>query len=173
MGYNVTGRTGSVLDVRADGAVPLYEANEPEAFSWTSVTVDPAANDTIIYVRNDSTSKHLHITDMYIYSDVPSAIDFFLPAYVVATGTAITGVCLNRANVTVAPATALGITTGDTLANIFATLYTNETTTDQWGQWLRTDGLLVLGYHDAVGIAIVAAATNSQAAVFGYFHDNH
>ena len=173
MGYNVTGRTGSVLDVRADGAVPLYKADEPEVFSWTSATANIDANDTAILVTNDSTSKHLHITDMYVYSDVPSALDFFCPVYATITGTAITGICLNRASTTVAPVTALGDTTGDTLANIFATLYSNETATDQHGVWLKLNGLLTLGYHDSAAIAIVAASAVANAAIIGYFHDNH
>ena len=169
----IVGSSGQNLDVRSDGAVPLFQAEENEVFSWTSVTADIDANDTVILVTNDSTTKHLHITDMYVYSDVPSAIDFFTPAFATFSGTAITGIALNRTGVTVAPATALGDSAGDTLANIFATLFTNETVTDQFGVWLRLNGLLSLGFHDSAAIAIVEASAVSNSVIMGYYHDNH
>ena len=167
------GRTRQTMDVRGDGAASTHRVEEDEAFSWTAGTVVPTTADTIILVTNDSTTKHLHITSMYLYTDIATTLDFFSPAYGTFTGTAITGIALNRTAVTVAPATALGITSGDTLANIFATLYTRETATDQEGIWLHLDGLMVLGYHDSVGIAIVGNAGTSNAAIFGYYHDNH
>ena len=169
----LAGRDGQLLNVNARGSAQIYHAEEPEAFGWTSITKNIDANDTAILITNTSTSKHLHIVRAYAYTDVPSAIDFFLPAYAAFTGTAITGVPLNRTSVTVAPVVALGDTTGDTLANILATLYTNETTTDQFGVWLELDGLLTLGYHDSFGIAFVAEPAVTNSAVIGYFHDNH
>jgi len=169
----IIGRTSQTMDVRSDGAVSTHKVEEDEAFGWTSVTANIDANDTAILVTNDSTTKHLHIVSMYAYADAPTAVDFFTPAYATITGTAITGIALNRSAVTIAPATALGDTTGDTLANIFATLYTNETTTDQHGVWLQLDGLLVLGYHDSAAIAIVAEPAVTNAAIIGYYHDNH
>lgn len=173
MANTILGRTGKIMDVRSDGAASVHPQEENEFFSWTSVTANVDANDTIILVTNDSTTKHLHITDAYIYSDVSSAVDFFTPAFAAFTGTAITGVAMNRTAVTIAPATALGDTTNDTLANIFATLHTNETEGDQFGVWLPLDGLMVLGFHDSIAIAIVAASAIANSVVMGYFHDNH
>ena len=167
------GRDGSLLNVSNEGAAHVYKYEEPEMFSWTSVTADIDANDTVILLTNDSTTKHLHIVRAYAYTDVPSAVDFYAPAYAAITGTAITGVCLNRTAITTAPVTCLGDTTGDTLTNILATLYTNETTTDQNGVWLNLDGLLILGYHDIFAIALVAEPTVTNSAIFGYFHNNH
>ena len=169
----IIGRTGQTMGIRSDGAVTTHRVEEEEAFSWTAATAVPTTADTAILVTNDSTTKHLHITSLYCYVDIATTLDFFAPAFAAFTGTAITGVALNRTGVTVAPATALGITTGDTLANIFATLYTRETATDQEGIWLHLDGLMVLGYHDSVGIAIVGNAGTYNAAVMGYYHDNH
>jgi len=169
----ILGRTGETLDVRSDGAVPLYKAEECEVFSWTSTTKDIAANETVITLTNDSDDKHLHITSMYVYSDVPSAVDFFVPAYAAFTGTAITGIALNRTAVTVAPATAVGDSDDTTLANIFATLYTNETTTDQHAVRIELGGLLILGYHDTAAMAIVENSAICNGVIMGYYHDNH
>ncbi len=169
----IQGRDGSLLNVSDAGAAHVHRYEEPEMFAWTSVTADIDGNDTVILLQNDSTTKHLHITKTYAYTDVPSAVDFFAPAYAVITGTAITGVCLNRTAITTAPVTCLGDTTGDTLANIMATLYTNETAGDQHGVWLDFGGLLILGYHDIFAIALVAAPAVTNAAIFGYFHTNH
>ncbi len=169
----IIGRTGQTMDVRSDGAATTHIVEEDEAFSWTSVTADIDDNDVVILVTNDSTTKHLHIVSMYGYSDVPSAWDFFTPAYGTLTGTAITGIALNRTSVTVAPATAYGDETGSSLANIFATLYSNETATDQFAVQLDLDGLLILGYHDSAAINIVAASAVSNSVIMGYYHDNH
>lgn len=173
MANTIVGRTSNIMDVRDDGAASVHPAEENEFFSWTSVTADIDGNDTVILVTNDSADKHLHITDAYVYSDVPSALDFFTPAFGTFTGTAITGVAMNRTAVTIAPATALGDTTGDTLANIFATLYSNETAGDQFGVWLPLGGLMVLGYRDSIAIAIVEASAVANGVIMGYFHDNH
>ncbi len=169
----IIGRTGQTMDIRGDGAVTTHRVEEDEAFGWTSATANIDANDTVILVTNNSDTKHLHIEQMYVYSDVPSALDFFSPAFATFTGTAITGVAMNRAATTVAPVTALGDTSGDTLANIFATLYSNETAGDQHGVWLNLDGGLILGYHDSAAIAIVAASAVANGYISGYFHDNH
>ncbi len=169
----IIGRNGGAMDVRSDGAATTHQVEEDEVFSWTSVTANIDANDTVILVTNDSTTKHLHITSMYVYSDVPSAIDFFTPAFAAFTGTAITGIALNRTDVNIAPATALGDSSGDTLANIFAKLFTNETATDQFAVQLDLDGLLILGYHDSAAIAIVEASAVANSVIMGYYHDNH
>ncbi len=173
MSNTILGRNGEIMDVRLDGAASVHPQEENEFFSWTSVTANVDANDTIILVTNDSSAKHLHITDAYVYSDVPSALDFFTPAFAAFTGTAITGVALNRTAVTIAPATALGDTSGDTLANIFATLHSNETAGDQFGVWLPLGGLMVLGFHDSIAISIVEASAVANSVIMGYFHDNH
>lgn len=172
MGSTLLGRTGNAASVRDDGALTTHQVEEDVMFSWTSATANIAANECIITLTNDSTTQHLHITAMYAYSDVPSALDFFAPAFAAFTGTAITGVALNRTAVTVAPATAVGDSADTTLANIFATLYSNETAGDQFGVWLQLDGLLILGYHDTVAMAVVAESAVANGVIMGYYHDN-
>ncbi len=172
MANTILGRSGDIMDVRSDGAASTHAAEEVEFFSWTSATKNIDDNDVIILVTNDSDEKHLHITDAYAYTDVPTALDFYTPAYAAFTGDAITGVALNRTAVTIAPATALG-DSNDTLANIFATLYSNETAGDQFGVWLHLGGLMILGYHDSIGINVVAASAVANGVIMGYFHTNH
>ncbi len=172
MTITIRGRTGSIMDVRLDGAASVHPAEENDFFSWTSATKNIDDNDVVILVTNDSTSKHLHITDAYAYSDVSTEVDFYTPAFATFTGDAITGVALNRTAVTIAPATALG-DSNDTLANIFATLHTNETEADQFGVWLNLGGLMILGYQDSIAINLVAASTVANGVIMGYFHDNH
>ncbi len=177
MANTILGRTGNIMDVRLDGAAAIHKPEEVEAFGWTTLTLtggtDLAANETALLVTNDSTTKHLHITQMYIYSDVPSAFDFHCPVYGTFTGTAVTGVALNRSSTTIAPATAYADETGSALANIFATLYSNETAGDQHAVKLNLDGMLILGFHNSAAIAIVANPALVNAAIVGYFHTNH
>ena len=143
-----------------------------EAFSWTAATADLAAADTALLVANVNTAgKLLHITKTYVYSDVPTRIQFHVPAYPTLAGTAVTGVCLNRAKA-LDPASyslAYADETGNTQGSIILVLDTNELTTDQFGVLYDFEGSVILPYKGCFGIDIVGDSAAFDAHIEGYF----
>jgi len=179
---NIVGLSGNIADVDSNNklivaasilpAIAASAHEDREAYAWTSVTANIDATDTAILLCNNSTSKHLHVTKAYIYSDVPSQLQFHFPAYPTLAGTAITGMALNRTSGIVADATCIGDETGNTQANIFLTISSNELTTDQHGIWVNLEGAVILGYHDCIAIDVVAEAAAYNAGFIGYFHSH-
>ncbi len=166
------GASGSQAEVDKREALLTFNVDEKQYFGWTSVTADIDAGDTAILITNDSDSKHLHIVRAYIYTDVHTQVLFNLPSFGTFTGTAIAGIPLNRAAISVAPATAWGDETGNDSSNVLARLSTNELTTGQFALWAEFDGKVKLGFHDSFSIDIVAEPAAYYSFVLGYFHDN-
>jgi len=167
----VMGASGSQVEVERNSLL-TYNPDEAEAFAWTSATANLAAGGTAILVTNVSTSKHLHIQRAYIYSDVHSAVLLTLPAYATFTGTAITGIPLNRSAISIAPAIAWGNETGNASDGVFARTSTTELDTGQYGEWIELNGIVKLGYRDSFAMDIVADSGAFYSMVLGYFHDN-
>ena len=144
------------------------------AYSWTAVTADLAAGATALLVTNTSTTKKLHITKVYIYVDVPSVIKVHCPAYVAPAGTSVVGVNMNRSKGSLAEAVATANETNNVFAqtNVILSVASNELTTDQYGQWLDFEGALILGYHDSVGVDVIADSAAFQCSIFGYYHED-
>jgi len=176
----IAGRTGNILNVVSKGRLPVQASGESEfaasswidgdAYCWATATADIAATETAILLCNNSTTKHLHIVKAYMYSDVPTQLQWHFPAYPTLAGTAITGVNLNRTSKNVAPASCYADETGNTQANIFMTVSTNEVTGDQRGLWLDFESAIILYYHDCIAMDVVADGAAFEAAIFGYFH---
>lgn len=159
------------LQTRAVSVSAIHEASlSGEAFSWNSVTADIAATETALLVRNDSSSKKLVIEKLYVYSDVPTAIDVHLvTATFTIAGTAVVGVCLNKASATVADATAKTDETGNTQGDIIVTLHTPELTTAAESIEYDFNGSVILGQNQAIGVDIVADSAAFECTIVGYF----
>jgi hypothetical protein len=142
-----------------------------EAFSWTAATADLAAADTALLVANIHSTKKLYVTKLYVYSDVPTRIQINLPAYPTLAGTAVTGICLNRAKALDVAAYALAYAdeTGNTQANIIKVLVSNELATDQFGVYWDFDGGLILPYRGCVGVDIVTDSGAFDCSIEGYY----
>ncbi|MHC4215827.1 MAG: hypothetical protein ACYSWP_20960, partial [Planctomycetota bacterium] len=113
-GYKAEVNSSNQLQTRAVQVSALHNASlNSEAYSWNAVTEDLAAAGTALAVRNDSDSKYLVIEKIYIRTNVTNAIDIHLiTSTYTSAGTAVTGVCLNKAKPTVADATAHANETG-------------------------------------------------------------
>jgi hypothetical protein len=144
-------------------------SEEGGAFAWTAATADLAAADTALLVANNSQTKKLRITKIYVYSDVPTRVQIHLPAYPTLAGTVVTGVCLNKSLNKVADASAYADETGNTQGNIIKVLDTNELTTDQFGVSWDFEGAVILGYHDSIAVDIVGDSAAFGCSVEGYF----
>ena len=148
----------------------LQDASESgEAYSWAAVTANLGAGGTALCVVNTSTTKDLVIEKVYCWSDVASDIDIHLPAVATWAGTAVTGVCLNRELSKTADAVAYANETGNTQANLVATLHTNETATDIHGLEYDLQGGVILGYNDAIAVDIAADSGAFTCNIVGYY----
>ena len=152
-----------------------YAAREGDAYTWTAISADIDTGDTALYVVNDSTTKGLYITKIYMWADVPAQFKIHCPAYVLpAGGQVVVGVNMNRTAGAAAQATSRADETGNVFAaaNVITTLHTNELTTDIRGQWVDYGGALILGYHDSVAVDIIGESAAFECTIMGYFHND-
>jgi len=175
----ITGDTGNnagvsdalQLQTRAVSVSAIHEASlNGKAFAWNAVSADVAGGATALAVRNDSTTEYLVIDKIYVYSDVATAVDVHLvTATYTSAGTAVTGVCLNKAKATVATATAHANETGNTQGNIIITLHTPELTTSAESVVYDFDGAVVLGQGQAIGVDLVEDSAAFECTIIGYY----
>jgi len=166
--YRIMGLSGSQVDVIGNSLV-TYEPDITEAFAWTTATANIAGGACALLVTNRSSSKDLYIARAYIFSDKAGAVLFTLPTYGAFTGTAVTGIPLNRSAISIAPATAYANETVNTSENVFARISTTELDTGQYGEWLELDGKVQLGYRDSIGIDIVVDSGAFYSMIIGYY----
>ena len=172
-GYNAEVNSDNQLVTRAVSISALHQASlNSEAFAWNAVTADIAGAETALCVRNDSSTKYLVIDKLYVYSDVPTAVDVHLvTANFTAAGTAVVGVCLNKASATIADATAKADETGNTQGDIILTLHTPELTTAAESVSYDFEGAVILGDDQAIGVDIVADSAAFECTIIGHYID--
>ena len=135
------------------------------AYSWFNATYDSDALDTVLTVCNDHTGgQNLHIERVDFSADTASQYVVHLPTYATWAGTAVTGTNLNANSSNVAVATAKGDETGQatrgTVIGNGSILASGESQ-----NWMY----VTLGYHKAIGVDIVAAATGTLVTIWGYY----
>ena len=143
-----------------------------DAYSWTAISSDIDAGDTALYVCNNSTTKNLYIQRIYVWSDTYTQFKIHLPAYVTpAGGTEVVGKNLNTTSGKIADATARADETSNVFAaaNTICTVRNNEVGTDQFGQWIEFDGAIVLGYHKALAIDVIAELAAYECTIMGFY----
>jgi hypothetical protein len=146
-----------------------------DAYSWTAVSANLAANETALCVVNDSTTKWLVISKAYVWSDVATQIKFHLPAAATWSGTAVVGKNLNTNFADSAPASGYADETGTTFAaantieTVYAPLSTNGESTTSLGVWVDFKDAVILGRNEALAADIVADSGAFECCFFGYF----
>lgn len=135
------------------------------AFSWTSVTYDYDAADSILTVCNDDPSLKLNMEAVDLYSDTITEYVIHNPAYATWAGTSVTGKNLNLDSNLTATATATADETGQATqggkicsGNILA-----DSVTRIWLPKVR------LGYHKAISVDYVDAGTGGTVTWWGYY----
>ena len=175
------------MDVSSRIGSRVYYASRihGDSYCWTAVSADVAAGVGGIHLTNNSTSHSLFIEKIYVWADVVNQFKIWSPAtYTAQNGTAIVGLNLNRASANAADATCTANETSNTfvpaqtLVTVRNTRYVRGNGDDlvdipaaSQGQWIEFGGALILGYHNAIAVELVADTAAFEATIIGYFHD--
>ena len=140
--------------------------NYEDSYVWTaSKNID--ATDSIIWLRNDSTSMKLIIECISVGSDVAGSWFIYSPTGTTADGDTITGVNLNISSGRPASATCRSDATGTTPAKY---LFYGSNIASETIQ-VNFHGALILGYLDEVAVDYTTEPALAQATIFGYYHN--
>lgn len=184
MGFIDDGKgTGYKAAVSKKNQLKVLSATEPQmthsskyadSFSWTAISADIDTGDTALWVTNTSTSRLLHITQIYMWADTAVQFKMHCPAYpTTPAGTAIVGNNLNRTSSKLADALAYADETANAFvaANVIYTVRNNEVGTDQFGVMVDLNGALILGYHQAIAVDIIGETAAFECTIMGYFEE--
>jgi hypothetical protein len=168
---------GNAAEVNADNQLVVKAVVESEiefesrtdgqGYSWVSGTYDPDAGDTILLVKNTSTTKVLLIDKIYISTDTETRVIVHAPTTnVTVAGTTITGTNLNVISANVADATAARDETGNTQG---ALLWSGEVQATSDPYVIDFGSALILGTNNSVGVDFVAATTACDVTIVGHY----
>ena len=135
------------------------------AYSWTT-SKDIDATDSIIWLRNDSTTENLIIQTISFNSTAAGTWFIYCPTGTTADGDTITGVNLNRQSGKVALATCRQDATGATPANY---IYRGASMANE-DKVINTYGALILGHLNEVALDVTTEPALAQATIIGYYH---
>ena len=166
---------GYLAGVDVEHRLRVYATTESEishesesnnrAYTWT-YAYDYDANDTILWLKNISSSHNLIINKVGVSSDTTTQFVAHFPKDTVYAGTLVTGVNVNRSSNNPADALCYGNETGNTrgdievqgfiAANAFALI--------------PQDGSVILGIGNEFAIDLVTAGTMGIVTIRGYYH---
>tara|TARA_R110000824_G_scaffold23373_4_gene83969 strand:- start:1984 stop:2535 length:552 start_codon:yes stop_codon:yes gene_type:complete len=137
------------------------------AFSWSNLTYNYSAADTILGVYNTSEDKKLHIHTMWLWGDTATVVQVHRPtaATVTMAGTAVTGTNLNGASTNSAPATAKADETGNTQGDI---MWSGGIPAANMRE-VQMDDIITLGQNQMVGVDYVTVGAAAVVTIWGYF----
>jgi len=138
------------------------------AYTW-SHSYNSGAGDTILWLKNTSTTKNLIIEKIVLSSDTTTHFIVHFPSETATpAGTAVTGVNLNRSSNNTADAVAYGDETGNTQGDVMAQgIILNNTPAI-----MPIDGSIVLGVGDEVAVDFDSATTAlGMVTIRGYYHE--
>lgn len=179
MGFQIEDGKGSgnLAEVNADQQLVTKSVTETEfeftsvnngqSYSWASGTYDAAAADTILLIKNTSSTRRLHIDTIWLSSDTDTRAVIHIPTTeVTPTGTAITGVNLNTASSNVAEATAIRDETDNSQGNI---IWSGEIQAAGSPTIVDFNGALILARNDSIGVDYVADVAACDVTITGHF----
>lgn len=138
---------------------------EGMAFSWSNISYDYDALDTILLVKNISDVYNLHITKVIFAGDATTEIVVHSPICAVPTGTAVVGTSLNRNMNKIASATSIADETTNTQANVI--LRARMLANVQF--MIDLEGAVILGRDQCIAVDFTDAGTACNVTIFGYF----
>jgi hypothetical protein len=170
------GKNGSA-QVNEDLQLSTFSINETEfefvskekglAFIWSSGTYDAAAGDTILLIKNTSTTNNLHIDGVWLSSDTETRVVIHIPTSdVTVAGTTITGTNLNTSSSNVAEASAARDETGNSQGNI---IWSGEIQAAGDPYFIDFSGALILGVNKSIGVDYVADVAGCDVIISGHY----
>ena len=168
---------GYLVEVTKNNKLRAYCTNESEisyesetngqAYTWSNVSYNYTAGDTILLIKNTSATKNLLIQTVAVSGDTATTATIHLPNCTTPTGTVVTGVNLNRQSGNTAEATAKADETTNTQANIITTILINGSTTMR----CPVEGAIVLGLNDCIAVDFTTDGGAANVTVRGYYHE--
>jgi hypothetical protein len=181
MGFRIFGRNSEVAKVTALGQLYVKAMIETEfefisettgeAFIWTIETYNYAGGDTILLVRNDHATKHLHIEKIVLHGDTETEVEIHVPtASFTIAGTVVVGEGLNRTKDldATAYATAKADETGNTQGDVIERVRIKADT----DYLVSFDGALILNTNKAVGVDYVTVGAEAHVSIWGFFKED-
>jgi len=148
----------------------LSATEEGNGYSWTNVTYDYAAADTILLVRNDSSDLNLIIREFVMSSDTPTYATIHSPtAPFVGAGTIVPGVNLNRVSGKVATASAWSNETGNVQGAVIRRPSLAVANTDYEVHF--AGGGVILGNGQSIGVDYITNGAACRVTIYGYFEE--
>jgi len=145
-----------------------------QAYSWVNATYNADANDTILLVKNTSTTQNLHIDQIWCHSDVTTVIRVHVPrdassAVVTPAGTAVTGVCLNVAKGNTASATAMADETDNDITDAATKIiWAGSIPSDNSTPVLINSGL-VISSLECIAVDYVEDVAEAYVTIIGHY----
>jgi len=142
---------------RVDSRTFYVSRDNGQAYVLRTEDDDAAAGDLVAYLRNNSTSKRLYITDIHISSEQGATFKLAFGDSVTATGTSVTPVNLNRSSSNDADATALGdgAVGGVAASTFFSTIRVGSNELVEYD----TKDSIILGQNDNLVVEYDTGAT--------------
>jgi hypothetical protein len=172
-----SGGSGEVATV-VDSSVQVREVSRFDqamadglAYSWSSLTYDMTAADTILGVEVTTADYDLYIHEIHVTADVAGQVVVHTSSGVTMAGTAVNGINLDRSNTTVcALATAKADETGNGQA---AATYSGRVHTTRYAAdgvtIIPFNGALIVPYNYMVGVDLAAESAACNCTIIGYF----
>ncbi len=172
------GPTGGTAAVE-DGAISVRPQSDfqkaiedGDAYSWSALTYDMTAKDTILGVENNSATRDLYIQEIHIQSDTATQFIVHTETGLTVAGTnAVVGVNMNRNTGNVAPATAFDDETGNTAADAYTKRLLTGLCAADGNVILKLNGCVILPNDHFIGVDLTANAAACNVTIIGYFRD--
>lgn len=138
------------------------------AYSWSNVTYDYTAADTVFCLENNHSDKLLVVDKLWLYGSTATKVIIHLLTSVAVDGTAISGVNLNRNSGRVPRCTSTANETTNTAANVVLNFYIAAA-----GQSALVDlkGSVVLDNDTFLGVDYTTNGTVANVTALGHFID--
>jgi hypothetical protein len=135
-----------------------------QTYSWQNLTYDYAAAETILLVKNTSTMT-LYIDRIRCSGDTATEVVIHSPVCDTPTGTAVTGVNLNRMSGNVAGAIAKANESTNSIANAITRQLVTANTTILF----EYEGMIALGQNNCIAVDFVANGGSAFVTIIGWF----
>ena len=167
---------GHVLDIDARGHAQVDSITRPAieeaarrglAFSWSNVTYNYSAADTILLVQNTNTGRKLHMSHAIVSGDTATEVRFHYTDKTALTpaGTAVIGVALNN----VIGGTPTSIAKGDETANTQGNIFHHQEILAATPTFIDMRGAVILGLGQSVAVDYVTVGATCFVTMWGYY----